>query len=74
MDPNPKNMALYLKELGPDKIAEALCAAFAALEPLCKDDDAGDSADTPKAPTSIRDLAGQSAAAYADRKGGPTSW
>ncbi len=56
MTPDPKKMAEHLKELGPDKIAEALCAVNAAMAPLCKHHE-----EAPDAPP--KDMAGIAAEA-----------
>ncbi len=59
---DPKQMAEHLKELGPEKVAEALCAAQAALAPLCKHHDA------PTKPAEVpapKDMAGVASAAHA---------
>lgn len=73
---DPKNMAAYLKELGPDKIAAALCAAFEALSPLCRG--AGETKepadDSEPAATSMADLGAKAAQAYGDRSKGGASW
>lgn len=55
--PDPQKMAEHLKELGPDKVAAAICAAFAALAPLCAKA-AGTPEQGPAAPPkSMRDAA-----------------
>jgi hypothetical protein len=60
MTPDPKKMAEYLKELGPDKIAAALCAANAALAPLCKHHDDSTPDDLPpKLPTNMAGIAAE---------------
>lgn len=58
MMPDPKKMAEHLKELGPEKVSEALCAAYTAMGPLCKHhtDPAKPANDAPK---EIGDIASQ---------------
>ncbi len=70
MTPDPKKMAEHLKELGPEKIAEALCAANAAMAPLCKHH--GDA--TPVADPPPKDMAGIAAEARAPKKPERSPW
>lgn len=67
MMPDPKNMAEHLKELGPDKTAEALCAAFVALSALCKQ---APPEEAPPAPKSMAGIASEARVATSKKPEG----